>query len=47
LRERLAEAHATSRLFDTPRHTRSLENAYGELVRRLDAGAAPTDLVIA
>jgi len=47
LRERLAEAHETSRLFDTPRHTRSLENAYSELVRRLDAGAAPTDLVIA
>jgi predicted O-linked N-acetylglucosamine transferase (SPINDLY family) len=46
LRERLAEAHETSRLFDTPRHTRSLEAAYRETIRRLDLGEPPADLVI-
>jgi len=45
LRARLVGGRETSRLFDTPRHTRSLESAYREMVRRLDAGATAGDLV--
>jgi predicted O-linked N-acetylglucosamine transferase (SPINDLY family) len=46
LRQRLARAGETSRLFDTPRHTLSLESAFQEMIRRLDAGTAATDIVI-
>lgn len=47
LRQRLAQQRATTRLFDTPRHTSTLEAAYREMIGRLDRGEPATDLVIA
>jgi predicted O-linked N-acetylglucosamine transferase (SPINDLY family) len=47
LRGRLVTQAATTRLFDTPRHTASLEAAFEAMIRRLDRGEPPADIVLA
>ena len=42
LRQRIVDNRATSPLFDAVRHTRAIERAYVEMVRRYAAGEAPT-----
>jgi len=46
VRGRLARPPAAARLFDTPRHTASLEAAFESMIRCLDRGEPGTDIVI-
>jgi predicted O-linked N-acetylglucosamine transferase (SPINDLY family) len=47
LKSRLLAKHAAAPLFDTPRLARHLEAAYGEMIRRHRAGAAPGSIAAA
>jgi predicted O-linked N-acetylglucosamine transferase (SPINDLY family) len=46
IKERLAENRLTTRLFDTPLHTRSLETAFALMHERLNAGLPSEDITI-